>query len=692
MKNADSQLENDFEIDLDALASIYDQAESLDEETLKELCPSFIELQSHPNRYHEHELIGKGALKEVFSCYDQRTKRRIAYTRPRGHLGPEYYEIFIYEAWLTSALQHPNIIKVHDAGVDTENRPFFTLDLKSNNTLRTLQKESSSREQLLSVFIKVCDAIAYAHSRSILHLDLKPDNIQCDRYGEVLVCDWGLGKFLKDLHLDQELEAANLEDYEHNTLYGYIKGSPGYMAPEQVDPSGSKSPATDIFALGCLLHFILTGYAPFSGTRAQILELTREPNLAPIEQSLSGQNVPRSLIAIILTALAPQPEDRYLSVIELKEEVERFLMGHATMAESPSLPRRALLFLARHRLTVLLISSALFLLSLSATFFTLNTERLRGAAQSEQKRAQLYQTRFEEKHAFDRAFDDALGNSKGEFAAQLVKSATPLVADSAYHGDLLDLTFAGQVLLERSLMLDPSNDMAHILSARANCISLNFQAILKSPIESDDPLYNTYLQYAKLAPQFKFTKTVRPTEQELISFFQKVRDARCAHDAIVPMILRLDYLHRLEKGLLTPTYNEVVFAACESFTRHRRKTEMRYDSEQQALYLHSDRPVHPVFTRSSSRLFTYFQLDQFIASGKGPFDYSVFHNLKSNHIDFSKIDNFSLAPHNVHVWPFNLRYIKSIRATEQQLPLLQENITFGKKCAFSVTPPPQPQK
>jgi len=326
----------------------------LDDAGIEALCPSYIELSEIDVRYRDGTLLGKGAVKDVFRTYDSRAKRWVAMARLREDRGPEFYDLFVHEGWLTSSLSHPNIIKIYDVGVDGEGRPFFTMDLKGNTTLADLagSDRETDRRTLLGIFLQVCDAVAYAHSRNIVHLDLKPENIQAEDFGEVLVCDWGLGK---QLGPDNEAEAGEVEhpaclpQFDNMTLVGEIKGTPGFMAPEQVVEGAAKDQRTDIFALGCLLHLILAGQAPFTGSTERILEDTARGRVVPPRRRYPRHNIPESLEAVAMKALARQPADRYATVRELRDEIDHYLRGYATRAEHPGFFREARLFLTRNK-------------------------------------------------------------------------------------------------------------------------------------------------------------------------------------------------------------------------------------------------------------------------------------------------------------------------------------------------------
>ena len=179
--------------------------------------------------------------------------------------------------------------------------------------------------QRLELFNKLCDAVAFAHSKNVLHLDIKPDNIRMGTYGEIILCDWGLSHTLDTGKTDVEIDLTN-----NQTLHGYLKGTPGYMAPEQID--GVKSKSVDIFALGGILFSLLTLEAPFSGKNLdEVLENTRERELNCPQKHAA---IPKRLFPVIHKALAE--EGRYTSVDQLQAEVQKFREGFATEAEQAS--------------------------------------------------------------------------------------------------------------------------------------------------------------------------------------------------------------------------------------------------------------------------------------------------------------------------------------------------------------------
>jgi hypothetical protein len=199
---------------------------------------------------------------------------------------------------------------------------------------------------LLDIFLKVCDAVAYAHSREVLHLDIKPDNIRVGQFGEVFLCDWGLSRVGNPASPGEpepgQLDGDLLNDI---TLTGTLKGTPGFMAPEQV-VNQKKTVQTDIYALGAILYLILTHRLPVDGkTASEMAENTRKGNIVHPKKG----RIPKGLVAVAMKALSLDPESRYKSVQALQSDVKRFLGGHPTEAENAGLFIRMVLLIQRHR-------------------------------------------------------------------------------------------------------------------------------------------------------------------------------------------------------------------------------------------------------------------------------------------------------------------------------------------------------
>ena len=332
----------------------------LSEEEEMSLNPILNALNHTKARYDAPTLIAEGGEKRVYKVYDQHLNRFVAMAQSAKAQTPNEQEQFLREGQLTANLNHPNIVPIHNMGLDSGGVPFFSMELVPGDSLKDIIKKLKAddlpyktqytQEVLLGIFNKVCDAVAYAHSRGVLHLDIKPDNIRVGQFGEVLLCDWGLARVIDHGHLGEaepgQLDANMLNDM---TLTGTMKGTPGFMAPEQVN-NQKKTGQTDIYALGSLLYFILTHELPVGGESAcEVVENTRKGNIIHPRKYRPKRSVPTGLAAVVMKALALDPVDRYENVQALQSEIVLFLSDFPTEAEQASRLTRAGLLAQRHR-------------------------------------------------------------------------------------------------------------------------------------------------------------------------------------------------------------------------------------------------------------------------------------------------------------------------------------------------------
>lgn len=334
----------------------------------------YAELSVSGDRYMDAEVLARGGMKKICRVFDSKTGRQVAMAELRANAPTELYEPFLREARLTALLEHPNIISVHDIGLFPDGRPFFTMDLKRGDSLADILKENKMpHEQLLEIYIKLCDAISYAHSQKVLHLDLKPDNIQIGRFGEVFICDWGLSKIAgSDESEGMEFDAMlfNSDLLNNMTLSGELKGTPGYMAPEQFEKGGVKTFQTDVYALGCLLYAVLTQQPPLRGSPEEIRERTVAGRIVPPAKAFPGKSIPKGLNAVAMKALALKSGNRYKSVAELRDDVKNYLSGFSTGAENAGFIKESTLFYKRNRpaclvgliaICIVVVSTGLFI-------------------------------------------------------------------------------------------------------------------------------------------------------------------------------------------------------------------------------------------------------------------------------------------------------------------------------------------
>ena len=322
-------------------------------------------------RYKFIRTIGFGGMKAVLLVEDRDTGREVAMAlipdyRDRPHRD---LERFVGEARINAMLEHPNIVPVHDIGKDASGAPYFTMKYlrgkmleKVIRLLRDGDGAATARYTLfrrLQIFIRVCNAIDFAHSHGVCHLDIKPSNINLGDHGEVVVLDWGLARML------DENGRAKLDDRRP-------KGTPGYIAPEYLNPasSGAVGVRSDIYSLGALLYVMLALEPPLAGRSVEeILRHTAAGDVPPPSSAAPERDIPASLEAVCMKAMARKPEGRYNSVTELRDEITAYLAGFSTQAEHAGPVRRAALFTARNWMTLLLVLAALLIAALVWALF-----------------------------------------------------------------------------------------------------------------------------------------------------------------------------------------------------------------------------------------------------------------------------------------------------------------------------------
>lgn len=333
-------------------------------------------------RYIDHELIDEGAIKTVYRVTDTHCAREVAYARIKdGVFSPEHAIDFVREVQTTSGFEHPNIIRIYGVGIEA-GIPWFTMELSSGRNLTELILEGKkiSLADRLEMFVQLCDAVSYAHERDVIHLDLKPDNIAIGKRGQVLLADWGLASSIC------LLPEADL--VKGQTQIGMIKGSLGYMAPEQSVSGYIKTTTADIFGLGAILYFLLTKEAPIPGKGSdEVLANTQ----AGVIKTLNRPEIPQRLVPLLAKVLSKDPSGRYASAAELKSEIEAFRNGFATLAETASVWAKLGLFCRRNKalsLTVLVACVALIASTLYYIYSIKQSEALANEARIDAEQQQ----------------------------------------------------------------------------------------------------------------------------------------------------------------------------------------------------------------------------------------------------------------------------------------------------------------
>ena len=356
------------------LLTLYDKAKELPEKgsSLKD------QIELVDLRYISSDPAGEGGMKKILRTKDEVTGREVAMAViSEEEPTRTTIENFLREARITAALQHPNIVPVYDIGINDDDMPYFTMKLLEGEPLDIFLKKKPPLPELVEIFKKICDGTAYAHSRGIIHLDLKPANIYIGRFGDVIICDWGLARLVNSDENDSLIiddDSLDAAEVTHMTLNGELKGTPGFMAPEQARPKSFKDQRTDIFTLGALLYSMLTGKVPFEGkTVEEVCDKTLKDDPIPPSKA-TDRVIPPSLEAICMKAMAKSPVDRYSSVEEIIQEIDNYQAGFATEAENAGTIRQLQLLYKRHRLLSLAIAAVLTV-ALTATIIYIKQQK-----------------------------------------------------------------------------------------------------------------------------------------------------------------------------------------------------------------------------------------------------------------------------------------------------------------------------
>ena len=290
-------------------------------------------------RYSLGRLHASGGIGRVWLARDREFGRDVALKelRPERAAAPAHRARFLQEARITGQLEHPGIVPVYElAQRGDDQQPFYTMRFVRGRTLtevargyhlNRIGRDAATLEllSLVNAFVAVCNTVAYAHSRGVIHRDLKGQNVVLGDFGEVVVLDWGLAKLVDRLADETDFASVVLDEEGGGiglTMQGQTVGTPAYMAPEQASGRLDQIDRhTDIYGLGAMMYEILTGQPPFAGsdTHDVLRKVREEQPLAPRE---IWAEVPLVLQEICLKALAKNPADRFRSASELAKAVQ----------------------------------------------------------------------------------------------------------------------------------------------------------------------------------------------------------------------------------------------------------------------------------------------------------------------------------------------------------------------------------
>jgi len=343
----------------------------LSDESVTRLRQAADEPDLSDTRYRLIRKIGSGGMSDVYLAEDTLLNRDVAVKIMTVHDAGDLATRMSREAKILARLEHPSIVPIHDVGVLADGRVFYAMKYVRGRRLDECVRAGAQLTDLLRIFQRICEAVSFAHSFGVIHRDLKPENIMVGAFGEVLVMDWGVAKLLGDQR-PQSIDSSGGggEDLEHRatliqgidlpaepeTAHGIVVGTPAYMAPEQaLGDSQSVSERTDVYALGAILYFMLTGRVPYDAASVAELRSKLISSTGPAKPRSVNQSIPPPLEAACLKALERDAAERYKSAEQFSADIAAFLDGLAVSAYNESFIERASRFVARNRFLVILI-------------------------------------------------------------------------------------------------------------------------------------------------------------------------------------------------------------------------------------------------------------------------------------------------------------------------------------------------
>jgi serine/threonine-protein kinase len=306
---------------------------------------------------------------EILLAEDNKLNRKVAYKRIHAHIAkmPSYLGRFYLEAQVTAQLQHPNIVPIYSLNTNGDSVG-YAMKLIDGITLKDLIRETQEQyvehgepdEQhtlhaRLEHFLKVCDAMHYAHRKGVIHRDLKPLNIMIGPYNEVYVMDWGIAKTVevdKEMFGEKTVLVGHEEvDDDDKTKMGQVMGTPAYMSPEQAEGDlDALDHRSDLYSLGLILFELVTFHRAINGKNSdEVMMKARRGHIDPPPAYGKQQDAQEQLLAIVKKATQYFPGDRYSTVAEFADDIRRFTHGDAIKARPESTKQKIMRWVAQHR-------------------------------------------------------------------------------------------------------------------------------------------------------------------------------------------------------------------------------------------------------------------------------------------------------------------------------------------------------
>ncbi|MCC6464986.1 MAG: protein kinase [Planctomycetes bacterium] len=332
-------------------------------------------------RYVVVREIARGGMGKVLEVEDTELRRSVALKVLRKELlgRRDVVERFLEEAQITGQLEHPNIVPVHEMGVDGAGNLYFTMKFVEGLSLAEilLKLREGNRDtmreyplwKLLDTFLKICEGLSFAHNRGVIHRDLKPANVMVGRFGEVQLMDWGVAKIVgREYRPDGDSKIVltdRLDGGATHTMVGAIIGTPSYMAPEQARGDVENiGPAADLFSLGVILYEMLALRSPWTGkTSDEVLQQVRELEPQKPSERNPSATIPAELERLCMKCLVKDSSQRIGSVAELSENIRSYMEGRTMGAVEYSPMKLLLKWVGRHKRDVIGVVLSLLLLA-----------------------------------------------------------------------------------------------------------------------------------------------------------------------------------------------------------------------------------------------------------------------------------------------------------------------------------------